>query len=437
MHSPRELCDEPENFGCCGAEWRLVGHSPKLRGELSAARAQHYWSIAIRECLASSGLTTQALAKALGTTVVELDRWLQGDTFVGQWAVLASAELLGLDHATWGASSSTRSGQTVATEKRTHGQFFTTVNPFFHPAFLAWYARLGRRPRVLEPFAGSNALVEMLEALGLPGEFTSYDIEPRSARVTKRDTLNDFPGGFDAVVTNPPYLARHFAKRKGLVVDHIEWGEYNNLYKVAIAKCLTQADYVAAIIPESYVTTGLFTERLGVVISLTRSMFDDTETPTCLALFAPAGAQPTEIWRGLEYVGTLQDLVHELGVPKSSERIRFNERDGPIGLRAVDGSSGPSIAFVPSELIELDRVNDSSRLVTRIAVADLDPDCVDAVIARANKELTRYRRRSHDVALTAFKGLRSDGQFRRRIDYETARRLLGAAVDRVERTPLR
>jgi len=47
--------------------------------------------------------------------------------------------------------------------KRVYGQFFTTGNPFDCDAFGAWAKRAGLpKETVLEPFAGSNALIRHL-----------------------------------------------------------------------------------------------------------------------------------------------------------------------------------------------------------------------------------------------------------------------------------
>ena len=78
--------------------------------------------------------------------------------------------------------------------KRNHGQYFTHANPFDHDAFKQWAheARLNHTT-LLEPFAGSNNLINMLQALGLCHQFKSFDIEPKNPRVSQQDTLRNFP----------------------------------------------------------------------------------------------------------------------------------------------------------------------------------------------------------------------------------------------------
>jgi hypothetical protein len=313
--------------------------------------------------------------------------------------------------------------------KRLHGRFLTVGNPFVHDAFQSWWTSLPPDASFVEPFAGADGIPDLLREAGCVAEFSSYDLVPLADNVMRRDTLASFPPGFAAVVTNPPYLSRHFARRKGLDVDALPWGEYNNLYKVAVDLCLKHSAFVAAIIPESFVTSGLFTTRLRAVISLTTHMFDDTEMPTCLALWGPETDTDFEVWRGEEFVGRYSQLASSLPAPVSKERVVFNRVDGQLGLVAIDSSSGPTIRFCLASEIPAEKVKHSARLVTRIFVADLSPQDVGPLIDAANCALEEYRTATQDVLLTAFKGLRKDGYFRRRLDYDTARRLLATALN--------
>lgn len=324
------------------------------------------------------------------------------------------------------------SPESAEESKRLLGQYFTTGNPFMHPAFERWWHESGAGS-VLEPFAGADNLPALLAEAGFDADFTSYDIEPGAPTVTARDTLADFPRGHDVIVTNPPYLARHFARRKGLAVDHLPWGQFDNLWKVAIDQCLQHAPYVAAILPDSFVTSGLFRPRLRAVVSLTdRTMFQDTETPTCLALWGPDERDDFEIWCAERRLGTYNALTRQIPhATASGERLTFNTVEGQIGLRAIDNTHGPSIAFCPAGAIAEDRVRRTGRLVTRITVTGLAPDAVPDVIREANDRLKAYREATADVLLTAFKGVRKDGMFRRRLDFDTARALLSETLDSV------
>lgn len=184
------------------------------------------------------------------------------------------------------------------------------------------------------------------------------------------------------------------------------------------------------IIPESFVTSGLFTERLQSVISLPFAMFNDTDMPTCLALWGQKSTDDFELWRGPELLGSASNLT---ALPKATEcksRILFNSLDGNIGLRAIDNSFEPSISFCLPGEIPIEKVKHSARLLTRIRVEGLaEPN---ELIEIANRKITEWREATQDVCLTAFKGLRKDGRFRRRLDYANARALLSQAICELE-----
>ena len=49
------------------------------------------------------------------------------------------------------------------------------------------------------------------------------------------------------------------------------------------------------------------------------------------------------------------------------------------------------------------------------------------LVGKLNKELDATRKSTHDVFFAPFKGLRKDGKYRRRIDYEFVRNLIASA----------
>lgn len=324
--------------------------------------------------------------------------------------------------------------------KRNKGQFFTIANPFKSDHFYKWYEAIPNIADsiILEPFAGSNNIIDMIQNINVeqPRGWRSYDIEPSEVNKTPeypveyRDTLSDFPEGYRVGITNPPYLAKNSATRRGLYFPNTE---YDDMYKESLDKMLSHLEYVAAIIPESFITSGLFTERLDKIISLNTRMFDDTDTPVCLALFNGEDTEDTEIYRGDEYLGLLSELEHELshiinvGLP-NGQKIDFNMPDGNIGARLVDDTKGDSIQFFKGEELDSSKVKPTSRTNTRISGLSFDSDLERVrFIEIANNLLMSYRKETKDVFMTSFKGLRSDGKYRRRLDYKTARSLLARA----------
>ena len=130
----------------------------------------------------------------------------------------------------------------MSDEKRLFGQFYTISNPFELNVFVKWLRSIkGIDEEIfLEPFAGANNIVEMIQELGCNKyqKWDCYDICPAEDNkvpefvVKNRDTIDNFPTGYRIAITNPPYLAKNSATRRGL--DYAG-GEYNDLYK--FVKC--------------------------------------------------------------------------------------------------------------------------------------------------------------------------------------------------------
>ncbi len=319
-------------------------------------------------------------------------------------------------------------------EKRASGRYYTRGNPFRLNPFRAWAKELDlERQIILEPFAGAGDIPRLIEASHLwCRDWAFFDIEPGAKEVVRRDTLAAFPKGFDVCITNPPWLARNSATRRGLPFPAST--VYDDLYKYALEQCLTHCGWVAAIIPEAFIRSGLFLKRLRDFISLVPKMqrsergeinkrellpmFEDTEHPVGLALFTPDAMPDVRIWRNNRFLGELNDLRRHLPTPSSNRSIVFNERNGNLGLIAIDNTVSASIRFcLPAELGNYP-IRYQGRLITKIGV----PWGVDIDIL--NMRLTTIREKTHDVFLTAFMGLRRDGNYRRRLDWALARSII-------------
>lgn len=327
--------------------------------------------------------------------------------------------------------------------KRRHGQYYTTTNPFLLQPFIHWMKSIPNvsKERFLEPFAGSNNIPKMIHSAPIPQPFdwACFDLEPAEENqapqwtILRRDTLSNYPKGYLVAITNPPYLARNSATRRGLSYSG---GYYNDLYQYALALMLRYNGYVAAIIPESFLGSGLFRDRLNAVISLPTPMFLDTEAPVCLALFTPLKSPDVSVYILNDYINTLSGLnrLRQQLEPKNKEGLKqfqFNCPRGDIGAVLIDDTKAPSIRFMDGYDIDARRISNSSRTITRIALHDtsIDPD---DVIQRANKILNDYREDTKDLLLTPFKGLREDNCYRRRLDYKTARLILSKALEQVQ-----
>lgn len=326
--------------------------------------------------------------------------------------------------------------------KRAHGQFFTQGNPFVFPAFTKWFASIpeSERETVLEPFAGANHIVRLMSEAGFAPQWSCFDIDPphRSAhgvKVSKRNTLARFPRGFKVAITNPPYLARNSAVRRGLPFPRTE---FDDLYKHALKVMLDHTPHVAAIIPESFVVSGEFVDRLQATVSLTSRMFQDTDHPVCLALFVPAKSKQDpadfDLWDEAIYLGRYLQFQSILAPVDESDRApwKFNDPNGSIGLRGIDGTKTASIRFVRGSSIDPAAIKHSSRAVSRISGLPKGVN-LDAFIANLNTALGHYRANTHDTLMTSFKGLRADGKYRRRLDFAAARNLMDHELQKLLR----
>lgn len=320
------------------------------------------------------------------------------------------------------------------TQKKTHGQFFTVNNPFNNELFKQWLSKIPNLESqcFVEPFAGANNIVKMMQGLGYSNYWKCFDILPPKEnstpefQVVQHDVLKSFPKDVSVVITNPPYLAKNSATRDGLPFPETK---HDDLYKLCLDVMLENVDYVAAIIPESFITQKIFQERLYGVISLTHKMFNDTDCPVCLALFVPENNKEEFgdkkdfiIYQGTKKWGLFSEALKNKLIPSTRKDIVFNAKDGELGLYAIDGTRGLLIRFVRGETIDGSKIKVSSRGVTRIKLnADVD---IDECISKLNELLASYRKNTNDIFLTAFRGLRLDDKYRRRLDFSQAKSLI-------------
>lgn len=325
--------------------------------------------------------------------------------------------------------------------KITHGQFYTIGNPFTNKVFKKWFNSIPNvsHKTFVEPYAGANNIIKLLKEAKIniiDTQWSAYDIDPEAIQyntvpniqVVKQDTIKNYPTA-DVCITNPPYLAKNSATRKNF---NINFGNYSDLYEICLEQMLKGSKWVAAIIPESFISRGTFTGRLYAVISLNWNMFDDTEFPVCLALFTPKETKDYNVYLGETFIGKMETVIKEekqLLTVNVDKKIKFNIPEGKIGLKAVDNTVEESISFVRGETILSSKVKHTSRAVTRIKLNKPYTDTqYDNIISEANKILKTYREKTGDVLLTSFKGLRKDGKYRRRLDFNTANKILCQAV---------
>jgi hypothetical protein len=290
---------------------------------------------------------------------------------------------------------------------------------------------------LLDPFAGDGHLLEAIKSdpvLGrLVSQATGFDIQGDTFPFN--DSLVAIPNPKRAViVTNPPYLANHSAKRKGvdqLVAKYFAGSTQKNLYRIALEKALESADYVVAIIPETFLLSTFSKNRLELAVVIQDSLFGDTDAPALVACFTKERCADAHIFTGNQRIGSLSEILalRESTAPKHT--IVFNDPNGRIGLRAVDGSDGKTpIAFVAARDFGYpsDSVAVSSRLMTYLEVPGVEDEEIPELISKANGMLASIRMRSGDLVLAPFKGNNKAGKRRRRLDYALARRILNKCI---------
>lgn len=329
--------------------------------------------------------------------------------------------------------------------KKMYGQFYTIVNPFHNQLFLNWFNQInnGNNEIIVEPFAGSNNIVEMVQQF-YRNKWSCFDINPdnnanrvREYQIQKNDSIMNFPKGFNIAITNPPYLAKNSATKDGIdFPDTI----YDDLYKLALNVMLENVGYVAAIIPESFTTQNLFHERLYGVSTLNCRMFDDTECPVCLAMFVPESDKKIQglgsdfyCYKGNVNLGLysqMQEKKQDFEKNQANINWRFNVPTGEIGLFAIDSTASKSIRFVEGEEIAQEKIKVSSRGVTRITGMPSDLSRKE-LIKEANSVLNEFREKTSDIFMTSFRGLRKDGDYRRRLDFALAKVILNHSIYRL------
>ena len=166
-------------------------------------------------------------------------------------------------------------------------------------------------------------------------------------------------------------------------------------------------------------------ERLESLIFIQSKLFIETENPVCLALFNKENVKDTQIFADDLYLGTLTKMKQYLP-KKQKNNVQFNVPNGELGLIGIDNTKEASIKFCKGQELRHYNIKYSSRSITRISVDGVFIN--DEIISQLNTFLNHFREQTHDIFMTAFKGLRDDGMYRRRLDYSLARNIIGEII---------
>jgi hypothetical protein len=318
--------------------------------------------------------------------------------------------------------------------KRNLGQFFTTKDVWLRPQIQEFIKESGCAS-ALDPFAGGGDLLTQVQTLGI-SRIRGYDIDPHLLWEIN-DSLEKIPGSKAIIVTNPPYLAKNSAQRRHLdSVRYFEDNEYSDLYQLALEKCLAGHDHVVAIIPETYLLTELFVDRLHSVTVLETSPFESTDCPVCVVCFGPNELKYSEIqvYKDDQPLGDMLSFMNKRKQYRRTATVVFNRKDGNLGLRGVDGQMPEDrIRFcLPKDLnYDVENIKVSSRALTLIHVRTTSD--IARLVDEANKIVEKYRKDTYDVWLSPFKGNNKEGKRRRRLDFQTARAIIEEALYETEK----
>lgn len=321
----------------------------------------------------------------------------------------------------------------VCDAKKVAGGQYHTKSQQWLKQHIAEFIQQANAQHYVDPFAGHGDLFRTL--LHLIGEKSTigYDLDP-TLHWPINDSLIEIPKHPNSIlVTNPPYLAKHSAKRKGVehsVCDYYNDNGFDDLYLIAMSKCIKSYDKCVFIVPETYVNSNTRFDGIVSITIILESIFDDTDTPVCVVCYDKSFLGDVQIFIGDHLIGRLAHLNSFRLRPKKDVPIRFNVPDGRIGLRAVDMlDSSKKIKFMPASELKYNAKNikNSSRLITYIDLDGVQNDQIPKICEKANELLIKIREATYDIIFSPFKGNAKDGTRRRRLDYDLARAILEIA----------
>lgn len=327
----------------------------------------------------------------------------------------------------------------AARKKRSLGQYFTEGTCWLQPQ-ITDFIRNSKCHTVYDPFAGNGCLLsQVVKAVAAIKRMVGLDIDP-SLGWEVNDSLIKIPSSPGAIiVTNPPYLSNYSASRKGLGGDlskYFAMTQYGDVYLLALERMFEAQENVVAIIPETFINSSFRKKELLYSITiLEENPFVDTDTPVVVACFdsRPKHYKEIGIYKGAEYVCTLQSVEDCRLLPDNSIRMKFNDLSGWLGVRCVDSTSpGDMLHFDFKENIDYNwgrGIKASSRLLTLVSV-DVPHDKKKNFVRECNEILRDLRNRSHDIVLSPFKGNMKNGVRRRRLDFQTCRAIIERAYRR-------
>ncbi|MBN4084427.1 Eco57I restriction-modification methylase domain-containing protein [Mycoplasma sp. CSL10166] len=318
------------------------------------------------------------------------------------------------------------------------GQFFTKRNVWLKPQVLE-FINYSKMNIIYDPFAGSGDLFNAFKKGFFKSE-VGLDID-KDLKWKYNDSLINIPHIDDAIIiTNPPYIKKHSAKRNGIdLKKYFNSTNYDDIYLLALEKMINAQKFVVAIVPESFINSNFKDKnKLYSITILEENPFFDTETPVCVVCFdgIEKPLSKIKIYKNEEYIDNLEKIYsHSLPTLKKIN-VKFNDKKGWLALKAIDGTKENSkIKFDLKENIEYDwenKIKTSSRHITLINLS-IQNSMKKRFINKINNILDNLRKDTNDIILTPFKGNTKKGERRRRLDFKLARGIIEKAYNELHK----
>lgn len=309
------------------------------------------------------------------------------------------------------------------------GQFFTVKNNWLKPQIKNFILK-SKKQILCDPFAGNGDIFKAIDFKTFE-KTIGYDIDI-NLNWKINDSLIHIPKNNDSIIiTNPPYIKKYSAKRQKIDLEqYFNLTKYDDIYLLALDKCLESTNEVIALIPESFIHSNY--EKMNLLSSITileDNPFLDTEMPVCVACFDGKWKKFNEIkiYKNNLFIDNLENIFNWKIKPNNKLKIKFNDRNGWLGLRGIDGIVlNKKIKFDFKENLPynwIDNIKESSR---HFSLINIEAEVKDKqkFINLLNGFLNDLRNKSNDIILTAFKGNMKDGTRRRRLDFKLARALI-------------
>lgn len=317
------------------------------------------------------------------------------------------------------------------------GQFFTEKNVFKNNKVFKDFMNKNNlwNENILEPFAGANNLINFLLEQNPKLKYQSFDLEPKDANVKQNDSINNwYYENFSLVITNPPYLSKHSARRMKMDID---FQNYDDLYKLSLDRCINNVKYTIAIIPTTLINSNRKEDK-KLIQKLTifqllpdKENFNDTEHPVALAYFDNLKqGNDFLLYENNKLIDSYQSLIskeQKILKKQNDWKIKFNTIDGNICINTGDNTKDKTnIKFHNTNWKSNKNVKTTDRHKVKLLIKNVTVD--EMLINILNNKIQELRNNNCDYLWASFKGVSKTGRFRKRLDFETTKKIINSIL---------